>query len=443
MLTFLHNHLLPLLLLWCFIFPTIFISICRAGDKISFNTSMKDGDILVSSGRKFALGFFSPIGSNKRYLGVGYADFEDIQIWVANRDRPINNNSGVLKIDGRGNLVLIETMNNTIVWSSKGTFTSRNHIARILDSGNLILKKDGCSKTLWQSFDYPTNTMVPGVRVGFNTKLDLNWSLTSWKTDNDPAIGDSMYMMDHRGSNEIYLKTKNIITFRIGPWNGIQFSEYPTMKTFNNIRFKYVNEETFGYYTFEYIGKGSISRLVVQRTGHLELFEYTDASKKWPLSGKGLSDECDHYSRCGPNGVCDMPVDGFCECLTGYQPTNHIEWRNRYFGKGCKRRVTTLCHSGEGFLSLKTLKFPDITNATLDYKSNATLQDCEHKCLETCSCTAFSAADISQKPSKGCILWYSDLIDIKRFRFGKTELFLRVPASELEIESKKIRKLQK
>lgn len=126
-----------------------------------------------------------------------------------------------------------------------------------------------------------------------------------------------------------------------------------------------------------------------------------------------------------------MSVDGFCSCLRGYTPTNPVEWNDRYFNGGCKRIVKNLCHSGEGFFSVKQIKYPDITNATLDYKSNDNIEDCKRKCLENCYCTAYSAADISKKPSIGCILWYGDLIDIKQFSFGEAELFLRLPASEL------------
>ncbi|KMZ58790.1 S-locus receptor kinase (SRK) [Zostera marina] len=434
MLLFLRHLLLSGFLL------TIFISICSARDTLNTRSSMQDGDNLVSEGKKFALEFFNPIGSNKRYLGVRYVDFENKVIWVANRDYPINDKSGVLKIGNNGNLVLIESKNNTIVWSPRGTFNAKNHTAQILDSGNLVLKEDGGSKILWQSFDYPTDTMIPGVKVGFNTKMHLNWSLTSWKADNDPSSGNHVYMMDHRGSNEIYIKTKEINTFRMGPWNGIHFSDYPSMKIFSNIRFMYVNEETERYYSFEYNGKGSISRFVILPNGHLEFYEYSLESKKWSASGKGLNDECDLYSKCGSNGVCDMSVDGFCSCLRGYTPANRVEWENRYFKGGCKRIIKNLCHSGEGFRSVKQIKFPDIRNATLDYKSNDNIEDCRHKCLENCSCTAYSAADVSKKPSKGCILWYGDLNDIKQFNFGDTELFLRLPASELEIEEKKSNK---
>ncbi|KMZ61070.1 hypothetical protein ZOSMA_550G00020 [Zostera marina] len=153
------------------VFLTLFSSICRARDNITYNNSIKDGEVLVSTERKFSLGFFSPTGSNKRYLGIKYTDFPDIQIWVANRDYPINDKSGVLKIANNGNLVLIESKNNTIVWSPRGTFNVKNHTAQILDSGNLVLKQDGDSgsKILWQSFDYPTDTMIPEVKVGFNT----------------------------------------------------------------------------------------------------------------------------------------------------------------------------------------------------------------------------------------------------------------------------------
>jgi hypothetical protein len=80
---------------------------CISLDTISPNESIKDGDILVSEGKTFALGFFSPGNSSRRYVGIWYNKVTELTVvWVANRDNLLNDTSGVLSINNHGNLVL-------------------------------------------------------------------------------------------------------------------------------------------------------------------------------------------------------------------------------------------------------------------------------------------------------------------------------------------------
>ena len=82
---------------------------------LTISNPIRDGDLLVSNGETFALGFFSPGESTNRYVGIWfYKAPEQPVVWVANRDNPINDNSGVFSINLHGNLVLYmaRTKNN-------------------------------------------------------------------------------------------------------------------------------------------------------------------------------------------------------------------------------------------------------------------------------------------------------------------------------------------
>ncbi|KMZ58592.1 hypothetical protein ZOSMA_75G00250 [Zostera marina] len=155
---------ISLLCIWCFFLTLLLfpISTCWAKDSISSGITIKDGDELVSPKKKFSLGFFSsPEGSKNRYLAIWYVDFPTLKIWVANRDVPIMDNSGVLSITSNGNLILTDYSNRTI-WSTTAVKHNnpKNPKAQILDSGNLVIrnsKVSGSSNSdinLWQSFDY-------------------------------------------------------------------------------------------------------------------------------------------------------------------------------------------------------------------------------------------------------------------------------------------------
>jgi hypothetical protein len=91
-------------------------------------------------------------------LGIWYKKIpERTVVWVANRRNPINDSYGILAINGRGNVLLLDSCTN----SSK---QAQNPVWQLLDSGNLVLRddgKDGSSENyLWQSFDYPSDTLL-------------------------------------------------------------------------------------------------------------------------------------------------------------------------------------------------------------------------------------------------------------------------------------------
>jgi len=66
---------------------------------------MKDGEILISKSKTFALGFFTPVKSTSRYVGIWFNNLPiHTVVWVANRDTPINDTSGILSIDRNENL---------------------------------------------------------------------------------------------------------------------------------------------------------------------------------------------------------------------------------------------------------------------------------------------------------------------------------------------------
>ena len=129
---------------------------------------------------------------NKRYVGIWYKKIPDMTVvWVANRDFPLSASSGVLKVTNPGILVLVDHNNNT-VWSSNASIPTQNPVARLLDSGNLVVI-DGNDRNvvpenfLWQSFDYPGDTLLSSMKLGRNKVTGFYWQLTSWKSPQDPS----------------------------------------------------------------------------------------------------------------------------------------------------------------------------------------------------------------------------------------------------------------
>ncbi|PRQ28679.1 putative non-specific protein-tyrosine kinase [Rosa chinensis] len=47
----------------------------------------------------------------------------------------------------------------------------------------------GADHFIWQSFDYPGDTMLPNMVLGYNRKSGKSSVLTAWKNENDPSTG--------------------------------------------------------------------------------------------------------------------------------------------------------------------------------------------------------------------------------------------------------------
>ncbi|KAK8602951.1 hypothetical protein V6N13_085153 [Hibiscus sabdariffa] len=119
----------------CFFF--IFSKPSTAIDAISPSESLTYGMTLVSNDGSFALGFFSPGSSKNRYLGIWYNNIPmQTVVWVANRVNPINDSTGLLKIETSGKVVL-QVQNTTAVWSTNTTTSVQNPVLQLLNSGDL------------------------------------------------------------------------------------------------------------------------------------------------------------------------------------------------------------------------------------------------------------------------------------------------------------------
>ena len=135
-----ENHSLIVLLVIALI---LFLSDCTVLDTISANQTIKDGETIVSKGEIFEMGFFSPGNSKKRYLGIWYKKISTCTVvWVANRETPIADKSGIFKVSRHGNLLILNG-SMSVIWSSNSTVTIRSNdpvvVLQLLDTGNLVL----------------------------------------------------------------------------------------------------------------------------------------------------------------------------------------------------------------------------------------------------------------------------------------------------------------
>ncbi|XP_027348180.1 G-type lectin S-receptor-like serine/threonine-protein kinase At1g11410 [Abrus precatorius] len=413
---------------------------CLSLDSITINQPMKDGDRLVSIDRgNFALGFFSPRNSTERYIGIWYNKIsEQTVVWVANRDTPLNDTSGVLSINNLGNIVLHHHHNNpdlNPVWSSNASTSSGNVSAKLLDTGNFVLIQTDNNKVLWQSFDYPSNTLLPFMKLGLDLKTGVNWFLRSWKSPNDPGTGNLTYRIDPTGFPQLFLFKDNTPLWRVGSWTGQRWSGVPEMTPNFIFSVSYVDNESEVSILYGVKDPTVFSRMVLEETGHVTRFTWQAHEHRWFPIWDAPKEECDNFRRCGSNANCDpYNADKFvCECLPGFEPKFEREWYLRDGSGGCvrKRNVST-CRSGEGFVEVPRVKVPDTSKARVD--ATMSMRECRESCLKDCSCAAYTSANESS--DSGCVTWHGDMEDTRTYTQVGQSLFVRVDALELAKYSK-------
>ncbi|XP_059279499.1 G-type lectin S-receptor-like serine/threonine-protein kinase At4g27290 [Lycium ferocissimum] len=408
-------------------------SISSSKDTITATDFLTKGKTITSSDGSFEMGFFSPDSMNNWYVGIWYKhDVSDKSVvWVANRENPITNTSGViLKIVNSGSLALL-TAANKILWSTNSLrrLTVKNPIAQLLKTGNVVVRDANDTKPqnfLWQSFDYPTDTLLPGMKMGKNFVTGQEFYLSSWKNESNPAPGEYTYHCDPTGYPQAVLRKGKVKVFSTGPWNGLGFSGLPGLTQNTKFTFKLDFDEKKIFYSNELLGS-VMYKLTLNSDGVLKRLMWVENEQKWDVFIFSPADTCDNYGTCGAYGSCNNTRTPVCNCLNKFVPKDPRNWVVTNWSSGCVRRTPLNCQNGDGFLKYSGIKLPDTQYSRFDV--SMTLHECKQACLRNCSCMAYSNLDIRNGGS-GCLRWFGNLIDIRELAGGQ-DIYIRMATSEL------------
>ncbi|KAG5235576.1 G-type lectin S-receptor serine/threonine-protein kinase [Salix suchowensis] len=400
---------------------------------INPSQSIRDGETLLSDGGSFELGFFNPGNSTNRYLGLWFTKSPQTVVWVANRETPSSDRFGVLNITREGILILY-SRSSSIVWSSNSSRTAENPVAELLESGNLVVREendDNPANFLWQSFDYPCDTMLPGMKLGINFVTRFESSVSSWKSSEDPARGEFSFLLDPKGYPQLVLKGNKTLV-RVGSWNGIRFTAETKSKPDSISTDEFVLNEKEGYFIFGNTSLG-FPRLTLTPEGIPKRSIWNDRTHQWQLVEILQIDKCENYSTCGPNAYCQINNSPICACLDGFMPRSPRDWKLSNWSGGCVRR--TPCSDNDRFENYTRMKLPDTSSSW--YNKSTGLEECKGICLKNCSCTAYANLDVRGGGS-GCLIWFGGLIDTRRSTGDGQDLYVRIAVSDLEnVENKR------
>ncbi|KAE8783099.1 hypothetical protein D1007_43477 [Hordeum vulgare] len=416
--------------------------------------SLAGDDKLLSANGAFSLSFFSPSGGDgtRLYLGVMYAKAAEPTVpWVANREAPVSAaaSSYAATVTDSGDLRVLE--GERIVWQTNTTSSVGNFTLTIQDTGNLVLAGGSGAQAvqLWQSFDYPADTFLPGMKITLARRDGAVVSQTlfrSWRSPDDPAPGNFTLGQDPLGSAQLYIwrrseDGKNVTHWRSGQWAKTSFVGIP-WRPLNLYGFQLsgdLSQSNGQYYTF-HIFNSSQYRFMLQPNGTETCYQLVDATGAWEVVWSQPTVPCQAYNTCGPNAECS--ADDHCSCLKGFEPKSEAEYGDGVWAQGCVRSSQLTCSErnvsmsgGDAFAVLAGVKLPDLAA----WESAVSSADaCMQWCLANCTCNAYSYSGAT-----GCLTWAQELVDVYHFPDGQFpngqgyDLHIKVPASVLDSGSKR------
>ncbi|CAI9764202.1 unnamed protein product [Fraxinus pennsylvanica] len=396
---------------------------------------------IYSANKTFQLGFFNPGHNIRWYLGIWYASIPTpTYVWVANRENPIKHfSSAIAEISENGKLVVMDQNSSTILWETSNVEKASD--LKLLEQGNLVLLNDE-GRVVWQSFDFPTDTWLPGMNL-----TTQQW-LTSWKSSSDPAPGRYSLRLNPPDYGEIALvysngsvnsSNSNSYTYwTTGKWNGNAFDGVPEMTIRYIYTFEFVNPFTpmaiFGYTESSADGeKPPLTRFVLDHRGQLKQFTWSLQIEYWNMFWSRPENLCRVYGLCGDLGFCSVRTGSPCTCLDGFRPVNGVSWNESDFSEGCHRESDVICGENEGFEEVGMVNYEGAKVVSF----TASRSKCESECLRNCSCIGL----LHNVRSNLCKNLYGSLFHIWNLTSDSTtdeKLYVKVPRNNADKKNKKM-----
>ncbi|KAD5508191.1 hypothetical protein E3N88_15894 [Mikania micrantha] len=352
----------------------------------------------VSPSGLFAFGFYQQ--DSGFAVGIWLTTTPEITVvWTANRDDPpLSSNTTVeLTLDGWLLLVTTENEQKNITLQSKSATS-----ASMFDSGNFVLYNH--SEIIWQSFDYPGDTILGG------QKLDAGGELVSSVSDSQHSSGRFVLAMQRDG---------NLVAYPNNCARWISDAYWATGTVTGNFLFHNL------------LFHNSYNSLILNRDGSLHIVGYKQAhimalnpssTSSWseknetiifratlspqgnfvlyshrftnPLSKstrkiewQALQDPCMAKGICGVNSYCHTIANKTeCQCFPGFLFFNNS--RNGKF-LGCYRNFTDeeACDQRRLQLSYNITSLENMEVGVDPYSvRNLSKETCITSCLADCNC---------------------------------------------------------
>ncbi|KAL8506713.1 hypothetical protein ACS0TY_017564 [Phlomoides rotata] len=416
---------------------------CEARDSIGAKNPLSDdGGTLVSAGNRFELGFFTPEGNenSNRYVGIWYYMKEPrTTVWVANRGEPLPGSCGLFGIAEEDGNINLRCGDGVPVWATKLEITkASNRTLQLLDSGNLVLVDGQSGSRVWQSFDNPTDTFLPGMQLKDDSVI-----LISWISPSDPGAGDYTFRQDQGGfsilnRSTLYWKKSgvsgpSIIKDKLPSFVSQLLLDSATEDDQKSQLFvKGNNPISYSKSNYTKNSDSSGSRLVMSSSGMIQVYD-----KNWRLSWREPENKCRVHDFCGNSAICNyMKTEPKCDCPKGFKPVSSEDWKAGQYSDCCDRGSKT-CNDKDSFLKLNLAEVP---GEATPFDQAQTEEECKGECLSKCKCKAYYYSYIEDsnltasvrdtgKSAPKCWIWADGLVSLyEDYNGGILNISLRVPS---------------
>ncbi|XP_077213096.1 G-type lectin S-receptor-like serine/threonine-protein kinase At5g35370 [Tasmannia lanceolata] len=270
-----------------------------------FIDSPTTGSFLSSPNGTFQASIFNPLSQQSSfYLCILHVSSNTI-FWSANRNRPISS-TGTMSLTQSG--LSVSNPNDTVYWSTP-TLNSPVTALQLLETGNLILL-DRSNGSLWQSFDYPTDTITIGQKFYIQTP-----PLANSVSGTDLSAGDYRFSITNSDS--------------VLQWRGMDYwrlSMDPRAFKDSNSDISYLQMNNSGLFLFSGDGITVVWQVNLQETNfRIAVLDSTGKFSVRSLSGTTWNEEfeapldnCRLPLSCGPIGLCTVGSDSVCSCPSSF-----------------------------------------------------------------------------------------------------------------------------
>lgn len=349
---------------------------------ISLGSSLspKTNSYWLSSSGQFAFGFYKK--DNGFAIGIW---MEAIQqktvIWTAKRDNPPLPEDVNLRLNFSSDGMDIFTENQDLQTTVINAPLQSAFSASMLDTGNFVLYNSS-SMIIWQSFDFPTDTILPGQRLLENKNLVSSISETNHASGKFQLImqGDGnlvQYPASNPKAENAYWDSK---TFTAGKKVSLNLDGNGHLYLLNTTTGSIVKD----FYRIDSLSNKTICRLTIGFDGILRLYSHSlNQGDDWISEWSPTSNRCDPIGLCGPNSYCTLldqhPV---CMCPPGF---GFIDQEQTILG--CKKNFSTngcISKNGDTFSlwELEHIAWEDNPYSNV----SSSKADCRKDCLMDCNC---------------------------------------------------------
>ncbi|PIN25194.1 Non-specific serine/threonine protein kinase [Handroanthus impetiginosus] len=361
----------------------------------------------LSPSGEFAFGFRSPSGNKDLFLlSIWFNKVPELTIVWSKNDHPVEEGSKI-QLTSAGEFVLYDSRGHEI-WKAR-TGSQRSTCAAMLDSGNFVLMNGDSSNYIWESFDMPTDTFLPGQR------LSMEGNLTSRQSESNYSDGRFQLRMQRDGNLVLYgifLPTESVSG---AYWASETDLANPpdTQLVFDEAGFIYlergnknilnVTKRPLGsrreFYYFARIDFDGAFRHY-SRSRRNNAVDTGRGSSAWSVVQTTPEDMCAAVLKdlgsgaCGYNSYC-VNMDGTpnCFCPDGYSPLDPLNPH-----RGCRPNFELPSCQENGWESnVELVEFKELNNTDwpfTDYELQTGPEIDKERCKEFCLRDCFCAAAI-------------------------------------------------